>query len=167
METRIATQTGMEMHIATVVLYTAVRLATHSSNGLYIDHEACDGCFTRRRRLAQHVPWYMVSRLQMKTLSGCARAHAAGCVNGPCPALAPKFTNRFHFDQALQYSVPPFAVIPHLAIRTYPTLEICLTGLRATGASQLHHQHHFRLTSCTPLQPALPTNADLVAFVAD
>ncbi len=66
--------------------------------------------------------------------------------------------------------MPPFAVIPHLAtcIRTYPTFEICLTSLRATGASQLHHQNHFRLTNCTTAEAnTIPTNADLVAFVAD
>ncbi len=79
----------------------------------------------------------------------CLCTRPAGCVNGPRPALAPKFTNRFHFDQSFQSSVPPFAVIPHLAIRTYSTLEICLTSLRETGASQLYHQHHVCLTSCT------------------
>ncbi len=93
-------------------------------------------------------------------------------VNGPRPALdlelAAKLSNGLHFDQPLLPSVPPFTVIPHLAIRTYPTFEICLTSLRATGASQLHRQHHFRLTNCTTAAAnTIPTNADLVAFVAD
>ncbi len=58
--------------------------------------------------------------------------------------------------------------ILHLAKRTYPTFENCLTSLRVMGASQQYHQHHFRLTNCTTAAAnTIPTNADLVAFVSD
>ncbi len=61
METRIATQTGMETHIAMVAVYKAVRSATHSSNVLSTTKRVVAALLNDDNVLDMYISWYMVS----------------------------------------------------------------------------------------------------------
>ncbi len=115
METRIATQTGMETRIATVAVYKAVRSATHSSNVLSTTYGAwlpCSTTTTCSTRTLEHG----VSI----TKEGLVAAHVPSCTC-TCKRHAPSASASSEVLQRPSASLRPASPIYRAAFRRHTT----------------------------------------------